>query len=781
MNLRIDSFAASFSYQSDLLQNLVARLENEGYRPLIRRLGQNLCDAVGGDINDLFQSNSELEEDIDIKSESNRRKLLGLEQLGYKWGLDGVRGMARVPALQGELFFADNSDVILFLSMLPTQGNAGSAYDHNGTIRVGMIGSTPDSDLLGLFMSEIASILSEKGTARIEWVPDQLENKEFKEFLQAEENVDYRLANQISERELKSSKALEASAVRDIADLLGTSGVMLAKDLLRQKPEMASDTVKFVDQLIQAELIRQEYVVICSKSGAHVNRVDSREAIDQMSKWGVHCSCGKPIAEEAIEGLLTSDELLHRMIEKNYWLTVCVARALITLGIPAEKVLIVPSAVQDHVELLADVDGSLLMFALKDAEFDMSHAVSFAARIATHRPNVAVLVSTKGVAAEVKDHFRRTKQDSQIVYIPNLLQLDASLKKVIEGVRFSKANSWFGCFESMMNFRLGDLLLHKLEAGRAERPRTATPRNGARATDTLIKSSAINNPVTEQPAEHGFKKPPPKFHLRPERHEVSAPDQAYAAAQSQPAEQPAVISPVNQLPEQLPQQPMQQVQEMPVMQAEPQAFMQPHTMQPHAAYEMPADSEFSNDRPIVDYGVPVYQGQPNPAPAPAPVQYEAPAVDLDAQMPVQHQVPAAPLSDSVAAVTDLEELISEARESRIANDFDLSAATSPAAALQFFSSSMDEDFETQPAAAQYGAANVDANSIIRSVTIAEAPAVAQTNRSLSAMDILDNVLEAVATGDPNPPVAQPVPAGQAPANGMNMAKNEEDELPLATL
>ncbi|MFX7870736.1 hypothetical protein ABTK02_22320, partial [Acinetobacter baumannii] len=80
--------------------------------------------------------------DLDIKSEANRRKLLGLEQLGYKWGLDGVRGMARVPDLQGELFFADNSDVILFLSMLQTQ-SATEQVAAVGTMRIGTIGGSP--------------------------------------------------------------------------------------------------------------------------------------------------------------------------------------------------------------------------------------------------------------------------------------------------------------------------------------------------------------------------------------------------------------------------------------------------------------------------------------------------------------------------------------------------------------------------------------------------------------------------------------------------------------
>jgi hypothetical protein len=312
--------------------------------------------------------------------------------------------------------------------------------------------------------------------------------------------------------------------------------------------------------------------------------------------------------------------------------------------------------------------------------------------------------------------------------------------------------------------------------------------------------------VTSEPhIEHGFKKPTPKFHLRPERHDHHEAGQQPHAAQpdltlansGQPAEPPVAISPVSQATISQLDLALQQVQAVQsealaqqVLQHE--ALMQQQAMQQQAmqqpapqalVYEMPADSELSNDRPIVDYGVPVYQGAPAShqlPPAQVPVHYEVPVQPSAeaSQIPAQYQAPAAPISDSIAAVSELEELISEARESQIANDYDLSAATSPAAALQFFSNSIDEEFEIKPAQAQYSE-TVDPNSIIRSVTIAEAPPV-HTHRSLSAMDILDNVLEAVATGDPAAANAT-LPASQVQANSMNSVKNEEDELPLATL
>ena len=241
------------------------------------------------------------------------------------------------------------------------------------------------------------------------------------------------------------------------------------------KAEQASELIKYVDQLLQADLVHQEYVVICSKTNAHVNRVESRETIEQMGALGVLCSCGKNIAQEPIEGLLAADPSLQRMLDSNYWMTATVVRLLNGLGISSDRILLHVPDESDNVEFIVDVDGSIVLFDMKDSEFSLTQAYSLGARIALQRPKLAFIVSSRGITQEVKDHFKRVKPETQIVYVANMLQLEATVRKVIDSMRVNRAKAWLLSFQSMMTtFPLSTVLLPKLQNERFEIPHVVT-------------------------------------------------------------------------------------------------------------------------------------------------------------------------------------------------------------------------------------------------------------------------------------------------------------------
>jgi hypothetical protein len=774
MNLRIDSFSASFNHHADSFKTIIERLETEGYRPLISKLAQELCHVVGGNLDDLNAAEALEEMELEMSSESNRKKLLGLEKLGYKWGLEGIRGLARVPELKGELFLADDSENVLFLTML----NTGSyKKDHpasgHGMLRVGIVGAEPDSVLLDLFKSDIASALQES-TPEISWAQDNLENVQFQEFLAAEANALHALAAGITEREMKSAKVLESSGLREVASTIRRSGVILAKELLRSKPETAADTVKYVDQLIQADLLRQEYVVICSKSGTHVNRVEHRETIDQMAKLGVLCSCGKRISEEAIEGLLATDALLPKMLDKNYWMTVSVVRSLMNLGVPAEKIILNPSTVNDDIEILADLDGTLLMFNLKDAEYGIPHALSFTTRIGMHRPQMAFLVSTRGISADVKDHFKRVKLDTQMVYIANMLQLDATLKKVVEGVRMHRVRAWFDTFQSMMDFGLTPLLLQRLEFGKSEAKvnTEASKLKAAGPTVPRAPEVAVDHSL---PVAHATTAPAELAHAEPVQYEQSQHVEAVPQEISQPVA-PPVETPA----------PLQTALE-PLTESIETSYTHEEFEAPVAASTpaTPPEEQFNTAPSVENYAAPV-AAQSTSAPASF---FSRSTFGSDDEA-----------SDSDVAVSELEDLISEARESKIGADID---HVIPPSALEFFAdqsnSSTNPVIQQEPSPPQqmnpYKRVMEMLNppQVVTSVIIDEAPLQTSPPQPVSAMDILDGVLEAVASAEAQAVVSAPAaPTGNvfneqysryaaakaAQEQNQAVAKNEDE--PVAT-
>ncbi|HEY9682645.1 MAG TPA: hypothetical protein V6C86_13785 [Oculatellaceae cyanobacterium] len=773
MNLRIDSFSASFNYQSVSFNSIVERLESEGYRPLIRKLATELCNVVGGNLDDLMNGTDLTEEaELELNSDVNRRKLLGLEKLGYKWGLDGIRGLARVPELKGELFLADDSENILLLTILDASMSKQAKKDgqsKTGMLRVGIVGANPDSVLLDLFKTDIATLLGENGD-QIEWHVDQIENPQFKEFLDAEEHAIHALAAGITEREMKSAKVLETTGVRDVASAIRKSGVILAKELLRNNPDTASDTVKCVDQLIQADLLHQEYVVICSKSGAHVNRVEHRETIDQMSKLGVLCSCGKRIADEAIEGLLSTDALLPKMLDKNYWMTVSVVRSLMGLGISPEKILLNPSSLNDDVEILADLDGTLLMFNLKDTEFGIPHALSVTTRISMHKPSIAFLVSTLGISNDVKEHFKRVKLDTQVVYIPTLTQLDGTLKKVVEGIRMLRVKTWLETFQTMMNFGLAPLLIQRLQSAKSEQE--AKPSPAASLMDSI--KSKTRQTLHEVPV---MKPPQPEMQVQPQPQLQPMPEVVIPAPVAAAVEMPQapVESPVYTAPEPITEtletsyshhehDQDHEVATEPVQHVQPVQLVEP--------VEQFQSVQEVAQAPIVE---PVAEAMPVYA-EPAPVQSTLPTTPAFSMPQPQADIsPAAmfahspfgdddEVSDSAVAVSELEELISEAKESKISSGME--HVTQPKSGIDYFADETnavnhDAPAVPTPVVNPYKRVMEMLNpqpQVVTSVIIDDTVEKAAP----SAMDILDNVIEAVAATENTAPVAaQPVPAASS--------------------
>jgi len=473
MNLCIDSQSALLHCQPDSLDALIDRLEKNGYEPLVRKAAHHFASVFGGTADDLFGGkNDEEDEENGKDAEDSRRRLLSLEKIGYNWGFDNLRGFSKVPDIKGDLFFSEDGAGMLFVTVVETSSKQGGD-DSSCMIRAGFIGDSEEKTALKEFIQAIDKALDEEHI-EADWTADDIRNKTYQELAQGERDTDLQSASAITERELKAARSLENANVREVASLVRRSGVMLAKELLKQKAEQASDLIRYVDQLLQVDLLHQEYVVVCQKSGEHVNRVETRDVIDQMARLGVRCSCGKSISEEQIEGLLASDPLLPRMLDNNYWMSATVVRLLNSLNVPSERILVNVAPNAEDVELFADIDGTLVMFELKDAEFSLNHAYSLGARIGMHRPQLAFVVSTKGISSEVKDHFKRIKPETKMVYVANLIQLEATLKKVVEGVRTMRVKAWLAYFQGLLNFPVAPLMLPKLQSAKFEIPHVVT-------------------------------------------------------------------------------------------------------------------------------------------------------------------------------------------------------------------------------------------------------------------------------------------------------------------
>jgi len=297
----------------------------------------------------------------------------------------------------------------------------------------------------------------------LEWVPKHYQSPQFDELSNSEE-AQFIPASTIASGDLTLAELLEDAAIRDLAITIRRAGGILVSDIAKKAKASSLDVQSTIQKLVEAGLLSQEYVVICKKTSNQINRVDSQDKIAEMAKLGVRCSCGRLISDERIEELIVPTKHLQQLLNQSYWMTARLVQALETLHVPDERVLLNLQEGAEEIDAFVDVDGTLLMFELKDNEFSMGHAYPFGGRIGLYKPDYAIIVSTKGVDSDVKSYFKRVGPDTTIVYIENLDDLTSKLEEVIATVRASRVQELIRLFDPMASIEtsLSEFLLPRL-------------------------------------------------------------------------------------------------------------------------------------------------------------------------------------------------------------------------------------------------------------------------------------------------------------------------------
>ncbi|MFF4966271.1 hypothetical protein [Streptomyces sp. NPDC001037] len=211
----------------------------------------------------------------------------------------------------------------------------------------------------------------------------------------------------------------KVKAARLLADkenrILGTAiksapGGLILSDVEKQlKRGKVTDIDATLLALQEADLIDTEYVVVCAKNHQEVSRFSDASILEEMSKFGVRCGCGRKIADERLEEAVAITDLGREMLDKSTWMSILLMEELRDLGVPDERIMIEYSSGGDEMDCIADINGQLILFELKDKEFSLREAYSFGAKIGLVRPNYPVIVTTEKVGGDAKDHFEKAE------------------------------------------------------------------------------------------------------------------------------------------------------------------------------------------------------------------------------------------------------------------------------------------------------------------------------------------------------------------------------------
>ncbi|MFJ6393626.1 hypothetical protein ACIQJT_39295 [Streptomyces sp. NPDC091972] len=187
-------------------------------------------------------------------------------------------------------------------------------------------------------------------------------------------------------------------------------GGLILSDVERQlKRGKVEDIDATLLELHEVGLIGSEYVVVCAKHQHEVSRFSDASVLEEMSKFGVRCGCGRKISDERLEEAVAITDLGRELLDKSTWMSIMLMEELRELGVPDDRIMIEYSSGGDEMDCVADINGQLILFELKDKEFSLREAYSFAAKIGLVRPHYPVIVTTEKVGGDARDHFEKAE------------------------------------------------------------------------------------------------------------------------------------------------------------------------------------------------------------------------------------------------------------------------------------------------------------------------------------------------------------------------------------
>ncbi|MGK3107698.1 hypothetical protein [Streptomyces sp. WAC05858] len=217
-----------------------------------------------------------------------------------------------------------------------------------------------------------------------------------------------------SVEDVRGAKALSDKSSRALAVSIKSSRGLLLSDAPKQIPPKDKGRLnEIVRSLIEAGIVETEIVVICSSTSSQVNKIPSVEVLQEMDRRNVRCSCGNYLSAERTEEALNITEHGKFMLDGSRWLSVLVLQGLIDLGVPIENIRMEQEYAGEEVDCMAEIYGKLVLFELKDKQFNLGNAYSFGAKVGIFRPDYPVIVTTEKVGSDARRHFMQSAQSGK--------------------------------------------------------------------------------------------------------------------------------------------------------------------------------------------------------------------------------------------------------------------------------------------------------------------------------------------------------------------------------
>lgn len=186
----------------------------------------------------------------------------------------------------------------------------------------------------------------------------------------------------------------------------------------------ASEVRSLIAGCIGRGMIDRQYNVLCDRCGEALARVTSRPAVRGVVQQGVLCpACGNTVETQSSIKCYHVGEGVSRALAGSQWMGMYLRKWLADYWGYSEVVTEVQHG-PNEIDLVANLNGSLMLMELKDDRFSMGHAYSFVGKCTQYNPDFAVIVATEGCDSDVKDYIDNL--DITTLYVEDIDDLESS-------------------------------------------------------------------------------------------------------------------------------------------------------------------------------------------------------------------------------------------------------------------------------------------------------------------------------------------------------------------
>jgi hypothetical protein len=198
---------------------------------------------------------------------------------------------------------------------------------------------------------------------------------------------------------------------------------------------------KNIAKALSAKLLWEQFNVICKTCNKVLARIKQKSAIREMVTAEFSCpGCKKPIDNNSLESIYVFNDKYTRLIDGSLWMNIYVKNILSPFGF-GRRILSCIVDGPNELDIVANLDGDLVLMELKDNQFSMGHAYSFVGKHTQYHPSISIIISTQGIDADVKDYLSKTNVDAY--YIENLKNLQSEFERVFSKTFVNKVIQFF--------------------------------------------------------------------------------------------------------------------------------------------------------------------------------------------------------------------------------------------------------------------------------------------------------------------------------------------------